>query len=64
VTDEEFQALRERYRRAGDAWSNQLDTVRRAEKQAARLLAEFQDLEQRLTAEQYRRYREAEREQG
>lgn len=64
MTDEEFQALRERYRRAGDAWSNQLDTVRRAEKQAARLLAEFQDLEQRLTAEQYRRYREAEREQG
>ena len=64
MTDEEFQALRERYRRAGDAWRNQLDTARRAELQADKLLAEFQDLEQRLTAEQSRRYREAEREQN
>lgn len=51
MTDEEFAALQETYRRAGDAWRTQLDTVRRAQEQANRLNNERQELASQINAE-------------
>lgn len=59
MNNTEYESLYERYRRAGDAWWNQMETTRRSQQQEVKLLQERNDLAEQLIAEDRRRLAES-----